>query len=376
MVGIAMITAALVVLLSAFNGIETMIEGLFSDFDSDITIRLKEGKTFNERRIDIEEIAKIEGVTFYSRAVEEVVILKHEKKWINATLLGVDTSFLAMSHMKKHVIDGESILHQDDLQLGIIGATLLDHLDGFIPESFGHESLVIYAPKRNIRIRPGVSPFHSTIVKLSGRMNYNKEVNASYLIVPLELSRELLRYTNQVSAYYVSIKDEANSETIKTKIQSIVGAEFSVKTNYEKNELVFQTSKSEKIIVLIILLFIFILAAFNLIASLTMLFVEKLNDIKTMTSFGMNRSFLFKIFFYEGLLIAGKGILIGLAIGYSVCLLQINFDLVTMPNSGGEAFPIALSLKDGLLIVALVSLLSILLSFLPVKYLIHKNVEN
>ncbi len=371
-----MITAALVVLLSAFNGIETMIEGLFSDFDSDITIRLKEGKTFNERRIDIEEIAKIEGVTFYSRAVEEVVILKHEKKWINATLLGVDTSFLVMSHMKKHVIDGESILHQDDLQLGIIGATLLDHLDGFIPEAFGHESLVIYAPKRNIRIRPGVSPFHSSIVKLSGRMNYNKEVNASSLIVPLELSRELLRYTNQVSAYYVSIKDEADSETIKTKIQSIVGAEFSVKTNYEKNELVFQTSKSEKIIVLIILLFIFILAAFNLIASLTMLFVEKLNDIKTMTSFGMNRSFLFKIFFYEGLLIAGKGILIGLTMGYTVCLLQINFDLVTMPNSGGEAFPIALSLKDGLLIVTLVSLLSILLSFLPVKYLIHKNVEN
>jgi len=371
-----MITAALVVLLSAFNGIETMIEGLFSDFDSDITIRLKEGKTFNERRIDIDKIAKIEGVTFYSRAIEEVVILKHEKKWINATLIGVDSTFLEMSQMKKHLIDGESKLYKNDLQLGIIGATLLDHLDGFIPESFGHESLVCYAPKRNIKIRPGVSPFYSTLIKLSGRMNYNKEVNASSLIVPIELSRELLRYNDQISAYYISINSDNDTESIKAKIQSLVGTDFSVKTNYEKNELVFQTSKSEKIIVLIILLFIFILAAFNLIASLTMLFVEKMNDIKTMASFGMNRSFLFKIFFFEGLLIAGKGILAGLIIGYTVCLLQINYDLVTMPNSGGEAFPIAISLNDGLLIVFLVAFLSVLLSFLPVKYLIHKNVKN
>ncbi len=375
MVGIAMITAALVVLLSAFNGIEVMIEGLFSDFDADITIRLKEGKTFNEKRIDIDRIAKVKGVTYYSRAIEEVVILKHEKKWINANLIGVDSSFLKMTRMKEHVIDGDAILNQGNFQVGLIGATLLDNLDGFIPESFGNESIVCYAPKRKIRIRPGTSPFYSKVIKLSGRINYNKEINASFIIVPIELSRDLLKYTHQISAYYISINTEAELEEIKSKIQTIVGSSFSVKTNYEKNELVFQTSKSEKIIVMIILLFIFILAAFNLIASLTMLFVEKLNDIKTMSSFGMDRSFLFKIFFYEGLLISGKGILIGIILGYSICLLQINFDLVTMPNSGGEAFPIALSLNDGLLIIALVSILSVVLSFLPVKYLIHKNVE-
>ncbi len=371
-----MITASLVVLLSAFNGIEKMIELLFSDFDADITIRLNEGKTFNEKRIEIEKIAELEGVTFYTRAIEEVVILKHEKKWINATLIGVDSSFLAMSKMKLHIIDGEAILKEGKQNLGIIGATLLDHLDGFIPESFGRESLVCYAPKRKIKIRPGVSPFYSKVIKLSGRMNYNKEVNASALVVPIEFAQDLLHYQQQISAFYISLDSKINPEEIKAKIQGIVGAQFSVKTNYEKNELVYQTSKTEKGIVLIILLFIFILAAFNLIASLTMLFVEKLNDIKTMISFGVDRGFLFKIFFYEGLLIAGKGILIGMILGYAVCLLQINFDLITMPNSGGEPFPVALSFWDGILIFSLVSILSIILSFLPVKYLIHKNVDN
>ncbi len=371
-----MITASLVVLLSAFNGIEVMIEGLFSDFDPDITIRLKEGRTFNEKRIDIERLSKIEGVTFYSRAIEEVVILKHEKKWINANLIGVDSSFLEMSQMKKHIIDGDATLKQDGIYTGIIGATLLDHLDGFIPESFGQETIVCYAPKRKIKIRLGKSPFYSKVVKLSGRINYNKEVNASVLILPIELSRDLLRYTHQISAYYLSVDQKKNVEDIKSSIQSIVGEQFDVKTNYEKNELVFQTSKSEKLIVMIILLFIFILAAFNLIASLTMLFVEKLSDIKTMISFGMNRSFLFKIFFYEGVLIAAKGILIGLVLGYGICLLQLRFDIVTMPNSGNEPFPIALTLSDGVLIFVFVSLLSILLSFIPVKYLIHKNVED
>ena len=147
-----------------------------------------------------------------------------------------------------------------------------------------------------------------------------------------------------------------------------------MKTSYEKNELVYKTSKSEKLIVLIILLFIFILAAFNLVASLTVLFVEKLENIKTMLSFGASKKFLFRIFFYEGLLIAGKGILFGVLLGYFVCFLQIQFDFITMPNSGGEPFPIRISLKDGSVIILLVSLLSVILSYLPVKYLIKKNV--
>jgi len=126
---------------------------------------------------------------------------------------------------------------------------------------------------------------------------------------------------------------------------------------------------------LFILVFIFILASFNLVASITMLFVEKKNDIETLRSMGANRTDLFKIFFFEGLLISFKGIIIGLVLGYAVCAVQLQFSLLQMPNSNGQAFPIVLTITDGVLIVFLVSLLSTLASYFPVRMLINRNLK-
>lgn len=375
MIGIAAITAALIILLSAFNGIEMMIDRLYSEFDSEITIRPKEGKTFNENQITAKDFLDIPGVIRYSRVVEEVVILKHEKKWVNANLIGVDSSFLQMANMKDHMVDGGTFLKLEGEDYGLIGATLLDKLGGFIPQNLGFETLTCYVPKRDIKIRFGKNPFSMQLIKIAGRINYNREVNAQQIIVPLGMSRNLMGYTNQLSAYYIECNRKMDREVIKSKVQNLVGKDFVVKTNYEKNELIYKTSKSEKLIVLVILLFIFVLAAFNLVASLTMLFVEKLENIKTMIGYGASQSFIFKIFFFEGLLIAGKGIFIGAIIGYAVCLAQINFEFITMPNSGGEAFPMKLSFWDGTLILSLVVLLSVLFSYLPVKFLIHNNLK-
>lgn len=352
-----------------------MIDRLYSEFDSEITIRPVEGKTFNENQLNPNEWLKIPGVIRYSRAVEEVVILKHEKKWVNAHLIGVDSSFLQMTNMKDHMVDGGTFLKLEGEDFGLIGATLLDNLGGFIPQNLGFETLTCYVPKRDVKIRFGKNPFSTQLIKIAGRINYNREVNAQQIIVPIEMSRKLMEYANEISAYYLQCDRKMNREEIKEAVQKLVGKKFVVKTNYEKNELIYKTSKSEKIIVLIILLFIFILAAFNLVASLTMLFVEKLENIKTMIGYGASRGFIFKIFFFEGLLIAGKGILIGAIVGYLVCLAQINFPFITMPNSGGEAFPMKLSFWDGTLILLLVSLLSILFSYLPVKFLIHNNLK-
>ncbi len=373
-IGIAVITAALIILLSAFNGIETMIDRLYSEYDADITIRAAEGKTFNEKRVDLETLGKMEGVVRYSRAVEEVVILKHEKKWVNANMVGVDPSFIEMTDMRHHMIDGSPVLLKGNDQFGIVGATLLDKLDGFIPQNVGYESLVCYVPRRKLKIGVGKNPFKTQVIKLSGRINYNREVNSQSFIVPLELSRDLMDYSGQISAVYVQCAEDADRNEVKEQLQAHLGEDFVVKTNYEKNELIYKTSKSEKLIVLIILLFIFVLAAFNLVASLTMLFVEKLDNLHTMVSYGANRPLIFRIFFFEGLLISGKGIVIGALLGYAVCFAQIQFSLITMPNSAGEAFPMNVSFSDGVLILSLVCLLSIMFSYFPVKYLIRKNI--
>lgn len=374
-IGITVITAALVILLSAFNGIEKMIEQLFSDFDSNLTIRVKEGKTFHEDRIKWDDLNAVSGIERISRAIEETVVLKHEQKWINAQLTGVDTSFLKMSSMSGHMVDGDAQLENGNVKYGIIGASLLDKLEGFIPKEVGYETIFIYAPKRNIKMTLGKSPFNSRLIKLSGRFNYNKEVNEKSLVVPIDMARELFQYDKQLSAIYLNIRKDEVVENIKEELKKIVGNDFVVKTSYEKNELIYKTSKSEKIIVLFILLFIFILAAFNLVASLTMLFVEKMENLRTMLAFGANKKFLFNIFFIEGLLISGTGIVFGFIIGYGICFAQLKFKLIEMPNSGGEIFPIDVTLSDGLMILFLVSVLSFIFSYLPVKYLIKKNLS-
>lgn len=371
-IGITFITAALVILLSAFNGIETMVEKLYSEFDSDVVIRSVKGKTFNESQINFEKLKSVEGVKKVSRAVEEVVVLKNEKKWVNAHMIGIDPDFLLMSKIDQHMVDGFPMLNENNEDVAIIGASMLDNLGGYIPTN-GYETLTFYAPKRNANVRIGSNPFMTRIVKLSGRMNFNREVNAEYVLVPITLARELLDYEKDITSIYVEAKDSYENEEVKESLRQFLGPDFIVKTNYEKNELIYKTSKTEKIIVIFILLFIFILATFNLVASLTMLFIEKMDNIKTMISFGADRKLISRIFFYEGLLISFTGIIFGLFLGFSICLMQINGKLLEMPNSGGEAFPMRISLMDGLLITVLVSGLSILASYLPVKFLLKRN---
>lgn len=373
-VGITIITASLVILLSAFNGIEKMIEKLYSEFDAPITIRSAQSKTFFENEIDLQQLKNIPGVKQFAKATEEIVVLKNEDKWANATLLGTDSVFLELSRAKAHMVDGFPALYENGEPVGLIGATLLDKLGGYIPQEYGRESIVVYGPKRDMKMSLGKNPFNTRQVVIVGRLNYNREVNAEMLVVPIELAQTILGYAeNEMSALLIDVDKKFNKHSVKENIQKAIGEQFIVKTNDEKNELIFQTSKTERLIVIVILLFIFVLASFNLVASLTMLFVEKKEDISILRSLGADDKLLFRIFFYEGLLIAGKGILFGLLLGYAICFSQIQFGLLEMPNSFGEQFPVVTTFFDGFLILFLVSSLSLLASYFPVKMLMKRN---
>jgi len=371
-IGIASITASLVILLSAFNGIEAMIEKLYSEFDSDITIRSNYGKTFLETQIDDKIFNQINGIEDFSRAVEETVILKKEDKWVNAQIFGVDTNYLSMINAEQHLVDGEAFLYKNEIPFGIIGATLLDKINGYIPKN-SYESIIIYAPKRDLKMKLNSNPFKTQNLLLSGRVNYNKEVNQQSLIVPLGIAKEILNYKNDLTAYYINVKEKTKTNQIKKQLQKKLGDSFLVKTNYEKNEVIFQTSKTEKLIVIAIMIFIFLLAAFNLVASITMLFIEKKDNIFTLKSFGASNKTIFNIFFYEGLLISIKGMFIGLIIGYTVCIAQFYGKFIKMPDSLNETFPIQMKFSDALLIVSLVLSLSLFVSYFPVKLLLRKE---
>src|SRR5690554_133786 len=374
-VGIAISTAALVILLSAFNGIEQMVVKLYSDFDPSISIRSAKAKTFNQGFLDLEKIKSVKGVQNTSRAIEEVVILKHEDKWVHAQMTGVDTSFLAMSKMEDHLVDGVAQLYRNDgVPQAIFGAYLLDKLGGYIPISDHiQEQITFNVPLREGKIRPGKNPLNVRMVNVSARMNYNREVNAEKVIIPYELANELLEYGEDITALYIDVSKDYNLNSVKYEIKEIVGKDFEVKTNFEKNELIFKTSQSERLIVYFILVFIFILASFNLIASIAMLFVEKKSDITTLYSLGANKRTLFNIFFFEGLMIVGRGVIFGLIIGYTVAFSQIIFGLISMPSAPGESFPMQTTWNDAIMIILSVSALGFIVSYFPTKILIRRH---
>lgn len=360
--------------MSAFNGIEQMVSKLYSDYDPAISMRSLEGKTFDSTTVNLTDLRKIPGVISLSKAIEETVIIKHGKKWINARMVGVDYSFTEACNLKKHMVDGYPYLEENGEPTAVIGASLLDKIDGYISEMDGYEELTLYTPLRDASIARLKSPFKVSPLKVVGRMNYNKDVNMSDLLVPINYAEIQLSYGSDITAVYFYVKKE-DIENVKAVLENKFGNKFEVKTAAEKNELIFKTSESEKKIVVLILLFIFVLAAFNLVASLNMLFIEKKENIETMERFGATKRFIFQIFFFEGILIAFKGILIGLVLGVGVCLLQMQFALLQMPNSGGEAFPIILQVKDVLFILGMVVLLSVLSSYFPVRYLVKRTID-
>lgn len=375
-IGIFVSTAALVILLSAFNGIEQMVTKLYTDFDADLTIRSEKGKTFNQNFLDFSKIKAVNGITNYTKAVEEVVILKHQKKYVNASLIGVDTNFLSMANMKDHMVDGSAAFYDEEQPQALFGAGLLDKLDGYIPQRFAKETILFHVPLRDGKLRPGKSPMSKRIINAGGRFTYNREVDNQIVLVPLSLGIEMLNYKEDITAVYLSVDSTQNLSVVKRNLQKILPNNFSVKTNFEKNELIFKTSKSERLIVLVILLFVFILSSFNLVACITMLYVEKKKDIKTLYSMGIDKKSIFNVFFYEGLLISGKGIILGLLVGYAICFFQVYFQPLEMPNSGGEHFPIVPTLTDAFLILISVSTLGILSSYLPTKLLFRKHNTN
>jgi lipoprotein-releasing system permease protein len=329
-----------------------MVQQLYSDYDADIVVRSTKGKTFLEEKLDFKKLEKVSGVQSVVKVVEETVILKNGKKWVNAQLLGVENQYIVDVQLEKHLVDGYAYFDENGKPTAVVGATLMDKIEASVDGLTGFQQLTLYTPLRDASISRRKSPFKVNDIHVVGRMNYNREVNSTQILTSLEYAREQLDYTTDLTAIFISLKKDQNAQEVKELIQAKLGSDFKV---------------------IVILIFIFILAAFNLIASLTMLFIEKKENIQTMTNIGASQKFVFNIFFYEGLLISFLGVFIGLIFGVLICVLQMKFAFLQMPNSNGEAFPILLEFKDIFLIIVLVGFISFLGSFLPVRYLVKRH---
>lgn len=373
-IGIAVSTAAMIIVLSGFNGIEQLVEKMFDSFDADLKITLNEGKTFQNQEIDQEAIKKINGVRYLSEVIEETVIIQKDEQFEICKIKGVFTDFMDSTFLDTLLVEGLSDLEYEGTSYCIPGAVLQSRL-GFTSDPRYDNTIKINGMHRDKKIGLNTNAFNQKTVKVGGVfMTGLYPTDSKYVITSIGFAQELLNFEEEITAIEVFVKEISKSELyqIKSEIQDLVGDKFKIQTREEQNELIFAATKSEKIAVFIILCFVMIIAAFSLMASLTMLVLEKKKDVFTLYSIGFTKKEVTNLFFYEGLLINLLGGVFGLVIGLLVCYLQIWFGFVPIQDAIIQAQPMEVEGMDIFYIIITVISVGFLSSYFPVKYLVKR----
>jgi lipoprotein-releasing system permease protein len=373
--GITVGTMALIVVLSVFNGFESLISSLYNSFNPDLEITIEKGKTFTLDQVNAEEIAKIPGVLYLSEVVEENALLKNGNRQYIARMKGVGDNFQKMTAVEAAIIDGQYLLQQGQRACGVFGAGVSYHL-GVIPADFA-EPIGIYVPSRTADFKPGLEqPFNQGNVIPKGVFSIQQDFDVSIVLVPLWFARELLEYTDEITALEIGLDEKANVKTIKNSIKEIVGDGFSVKDRYEQEEILYKIMNAEKWSIFLILAFILMIATFNVIGSLSMLIIDKQKDIAVLHSLGANYSLIRKIFMLEGILIALTGTLAGLFLGGLLSWIQQEFGILGLGTDDGsfiiDAYPVLIRGIDFLYVFLTVFVIGYLAAWIPVRR-ISKN---
>ena len=361
-------TFALVVVLSAFNGLEGLVESLFESFDSDIRIEAKHSKTFDTNEIDFDVLKNTKGVVNYTQVIEEVVGLRYKKNEAIATIKGVEASFIEMSQLDSALIEGESALVRNEIPFALTGYGLASSLGLYMSQS--GDNLSIYAPKR--KIRSTLNPMNAVYQKMiapGGVFYISPEYDNKYVVVPLNFAKSLLRYENEITSIEVKADENYDLEKLKVELQKQLGSNFKVSNRYEFNELIYKTNKTEKWVIFMILVFILVIAAFNILSSLSMLILEKKKDIQTLVSIGASKKLIRRIFFTEGLMINLSGALSGMALGLIVCWLQQYVGLIRLEGGIVEFYPVKVKAIEMAYILITVLAIGFLTAWYPVRNL-------
>lgn len=369
--GIAVGTLALVIVLSAFNGLEDLVEKLYASFDPDIKITAVKGKTFNAVDFPKEKIKKLESVAFYSEAIEEVVLVKYMEKQTVASIKGVQPVFYEMTGLDTMLIGGNLAL--DNPKSALLGYGIADQLSLYLNNMLVEQVSIIVPKKGTKKSFTPADEFTRKFATPTGIFSVSPDFDTKYVLTSLPFAQELLSHPNQLSSVELNIKKGADLEKTKAAVQAILGNEFSVKTRYELNELIFKTNKTEKWITFLILTFILVIASFNIIGSLTMLIIDKKKDVWILRSMGASAKTIRQLFFIEGMLINFLGAFSGMLLGAFFCWLQITFGLLRLEGGVVEFYPMKLELLDFFYIFIIVVLIGLLAAWYPVRVLTKKH---
>lgn len=368
MLGVGVGTMALVIVMSVFNGMGELNRQLFRSFDPDLKVTPAQGKRFTLPSKTLTDLRATEGVKFVTQVVEDNALATYGDRRVVTKIKGVDETFIQRHQLDTAMIEGKFALTTDNEPKAIVGGTVQQLLGISVNNQF--TPLELAYPRSDVKTLnlTNADAFNQQIIRVGGV--YMLELRFDdYVIVPLEFATELLGYGQQRSALEIQLQPNAKADQVQTQIQTLLGDTFVVHTRDEQNADLLRAIRIEKLFVTVTLGLIILVAAVNIFFSLSMLVIEKRDDIKMLFAMGATASTVQRIFLLEGSLVAFTGAFIGLILGVIVCWFQQTYGLISMGmvSSVVDAYPVKMEWPDFVITAVTVISITILVSFIPAQ---------
>ena len=368
-VGMAIGTAALIIILSIYNGFDELVKSTLSNVEPDILITPAKGKVFIPEGEAFDLIRKNPLIGEYSHVLQENVFVDYDGHQGIAKAKGVDSTFEAGSTLAGHITNGEFSLHKGQLPQMVVGAGLAYKM-GMNPAFLASAELYFPIRDRNFSLANPAASIETVRMRPSGIFSVNQQIDNDLIILPIEQMRKLLGYEEEVSGVELRLVEGSTAKDLRSAIKHIqkeLGPEFKVLDRFRQNPSLYKMMRYEKAAIFLILIFVIIIAL-NIFGSITMLIIEKKDDIETYRSLGATDQMLRRTFTLEGWLISLLGLAAGLVIGIGFSLAQQHFGFIKMPGSFlVNAYPVILQWQDVLATIAGVALIGYIIALLPVR---------
>lgn len=369
-VGMAIGTAALIIILSIYNGFDELVKSTLSNVEPDILITPAKGKVFVPEGEAFDRIKDNPLVGEYNLILQENVFVDYDGHQGIAKAKGVDRAFEEDSPLAGHITNGEFSLHKGQLPQMVVGAGLAYKM-GMNPAFLASAELYFPIRDRNFSLANPAASIETVRMRPSGIFSVNQQIDDDLMIVPIEEMRKLLGYEEEVSGVEIRLAEGSTAKDIRSAIKHIqkeLGPEFKVLDRFRQNPSLYKMMRYEKAAIYLILIFVIIIIALNIFGSITMLIIEKKDDIETYRSLGATDQMLRRTFTLEGWLISLLGLAAGLVVGIGFSLAQQHFGFIKMPGSFlVNAYPVILQWQDVLATIIGVALIGYIIALLPVR---------
>ena len=378
--GIALATAAMVCTLSVFNGFQGVVADQFTAFDPDIKVTAAQGKSFFTDSPEIGTAANAEGIAVVSFSVEDKALVEYGGKQVMVTLKGVDDKFSQLTDIERVLHGNGEFILQDSLNsYAVLGGKIINELNCGI---FFTTPLEVYAPNRGgkINLTMPARNFKKGVLLSSGLafIVNQPEYDGGYILTSNEFTRKMFRRKpNEATSMEIRVAPGTDIEEAKEQLMAILGSGYTIKDRYEQQDDIYKVMQIEKLISYIFLTFILLVACFNIVGSLSMLIIEKRDNMNTLRSMGADNKTIANIFIYEGIIISAAGALAGIVIGLALCLAQQEFGFISMGSAESfvvNSYPVEVHMNDILTTFVTVLAVGITAVWLPVRILTRKLV--